>query len=174
MKIILSFLISFFFVSSSFGQTSAIGNPKSGAPKEPYYKRELPNSLVNFELSTAGISGSFGVKMVFGSHNTGLLLGLGRSIRLGYQKGLKYGSFVQSNVNLSFSGVGLYVGPGYTFSFGKRKRCYYSVEAELGLLKSGSILFNYEIYSGFGFRLGTPAKTTYEGVKNVTTVPIKP
>lgn len=76
-------------------------------------------------------------------------------------------------------GLRLNLGAGYTINFLKSKRLYLNVQSvfhlidrsNLGNLNIGSRI---QLVTGIGYRLGTPSTTTYEGVKNVTTVPIKP
>ena len=63
---------------------------------------------------------------------------------------------------------------GYTFSFGNKKRLFINIESSYAFINTDSDYGRLAVFSGLGFRLGTPATTTYEGVKNVTTVPVKP
>lgn len=161
---------------------------------------ELPESLVNLELQSetysllAGYLGT-GIKLVVGAKNTGILAGFSfgddgfyesyKSLRLGYQYGISRGFYANSNLNMinltysDYTGIfksrtfRLNLGAGYTLSFGKKKRWYYNIETSIALINTKSLVSRLTIYSGIGFRLGTPAKTSYEGVKNVTTVPMK-
>lgn len=68
---------------------------------------------------------------------------------------------------------------GYTISLGKTKRIYLNYEVNYYLI-DGVRDFGFEIdkrlnlTGGLGYRFGAPAKTTYDGIKNITTVPLKP
>jgi hypothetical protein len=154
-------------------------------------------------LLGGGISksyGGYGVKGVIGSNNTGVLLGYMfgygassdssitsyNSTKLGYQYGIVRGFYANANFNLArtrtlyldnglekISSIRVNIGVGYTFSFGKRKRIYYNLETGFAVINTQDLISRLCINSGIGFRLGTPAKTSYEGVKNVTTVPMK-
>jgi hypothetical protein len=177
------------------------GATNSAASTKSKKSHELPESLVNFDVHAetysllAGYPGS-GIKMVVGTKNTGVLVGFSfggddfseayRSIRVGYQYGIKRGLYANANLNVmnfkysSFYGgiskdrsLRLNLGIGYTFSFGKRKRVYYNFETGFAVINTQDLISRLCINSGLGFRIGTPAKTSYEGVKNVTTVPMK-
>ncbi len=202
-------LISILFLTSLsvFGQSQISMNnalnQNNGATNSAKSKKshDLPESLVNFDVHAetysllAGYPGS-GIKMVVGSKNTGFLVGFSfggddfsetyRSIRVGYQYGIKRGFYANANLNvMNFNYNGYYgviakdrslrlnLGLGYTFSFGKRKRIYYNLETGFAVINTKDLADRLCINSGLGFRLGTPAKTSYEGVKNVTTVPMK-
>jgi hypothetical protein len=202
-------LISILFLTSLsvFGQSQISMNnalnQNNGATNSAKAKKshDLPESLVNFDVHAetysllAGYPGS-GIKMVVGSKNTGFLVGFSfggddfsetyRSIRVGYQYGIKRGFYANANLNvMNFNYNGYYgviakdrslrlnLGLGYTFSFGKRKRIYYNLETGFAVINTKDLADRLCINSGLGFRLGTPAKTSYEGVKNVTTVPMK-
>jgi hypothetical protein len=178
-----------------------IGATNSTASAKSKKSHELPESLVNFDVHgetyslLAGYPGS-GIKMVVGSKNTGFLVGFSfggddfsetyRSIRVGYQYGIKRGFYANANLNvMNFNynrynsyipndrSLRLNLGIGYTFSFGKRKRVYYNFETGFAVINTQDLISRLCINSGLGFRIGTPAKTSYEGVKNVTTVPMK-
>ena len=117
------------------------------------------------------------------------------SFKLGYQYGIVSGFYANANFNLAstrqedflydnygnllgstiskYRSIRVNLGVGYTLSFGKKKRLYYNIETAFAAINTNSLLPRFAIYSGIGFRLGTPAKTSYEGVKNVTTVPMK-
>jgi len=162
-------------------------------------KGVLPETLLNLELQSEILGTGFdfsggGIKAMIGSKNTGLLLGFingsstsdyykYNSFRLGYQYGIVSGFYANANFNLaSIKTINLYepkyrsirvnLGIGYTLSFGKKKRLYYNIETAFAVIKT-SFLPRFAIYSGIGFRLGTPAKTTYDGIKEVHTVPVK-
>ena len=202
-------LISILFLTSLsvFGQSQISMNnalnQNNGATNSVKAKKshDLPESLVNFDVHAetysllAGYPGS-GIKMVVGSKNTGFLVGFSfggddfsetyRSIRVGYQYGIKRGFYANANLNvMNFNyivyfgdiakdrSLRLNLGLGYTFSFGKRKRIYYNLETGFAVINTKDLADRLCINSGLGFRLGTPAKTSYEGVKNVTTVPMK-
>ncbi len=75
----------------------------------------------------------------------------------------------------------LNAGIGYTLSIGKQKRFYFNSEIVYSffnrILNSHSLTIdiynNFNINMGFGFRIGSPSKTTYDGIKEVNTVPLK-
>jgi hypothetical protein len=178
-----------------------IGATNSTASAKSKKSHELPESLVNLEVQSEilGTGIDFlggGVKAMIGSKNTGFLVGFSfggddfsetyRSIRVGYQYGIKRGFYANANLNvMNFNYNGYYgaiakdrslrlnLGLGYTLSFGKRKRIYYNLETGFAVINTQGLISRLCINSGIGFRLGTPAKTSYEGVKNVTTVPMK-
>ena len=123
----------------------------------------------------------------------------GFSIRLGYQKALISGLYasvsgdltrIKANVehkfyNNNFSiyefekdriiwGMRLNAGLGYTLSIGKAKKFYLNNEIVYSFIdKSKSNLLKLNLNFAFGFRIGTPSKTTYDGIKEVNTVPLK-
>lgn len=177
-----------------------IGATNSTASAKSKKSHELPESLLNLEVPyerflVGGIAVGLGVKAMIGSKNTGLLLGYMRGIgssdytynsfKLGYQYGIVRGFYANANFNLATMKpyfayypqartIRVNLGIGYTLSFGKKKRLYYNIETAFAVINTNSnTLPRFAIYSGLGFRLGTPAKTSYEGVKNVTTVPMK-
>jgi hypothetical protein len=195
-------LLFYFFIFSS-----AITVAQTAQNTSKKRSSELPVSLLNLdflfesEANPAAYPG-LGVKMVFGSQNTGILAGFSvasdnysqsyRSIRAGYQYGIKRGLYSNVNLNLlNFRYDGYYysgypsadiienhfrlnLGLGYTLSLGKKKRFYINLEGACALINTNDELSRIILNFGYGFRFGTPAKTSYEGVKNVTTVPIKP
>ena len=76
----------------------------------------------------------------------------------------------------------LNAGIGYTLSIGKQKRFYFNSEIVYSffnrILNADSLPIyiqsnNFNINLGFGFRIGSPSKTTYDGIKEVNTVPLK-
>lgn len=78
----------------------------------------------------------------------------------------------------------LNAGIGYTLSIGKQKRFYLNSEIVYSFFNRifyrDSLPLPIYIYSsnfninlGFGFRIGSPSKTTYDGIKEVNTVPLK-
>lgn len=67
------------------------------------------------------------------------------------------------------------MGLGYTVSIGKVKRFYFNYEMDYSYdFGSLEIDNNLRIMFGIGYRFGAPAKTSYDGIKNITTVPLKP
>jgi hypothetical protein len=66
------------------------------------------------------------------------------------------------------------LGLGYTLSLGKKKRFYLNYEMAMAILNTNSEVPRLNLSAGIGFRLGTPASTTFEGVKEIRTVPMKP
>ncbi len=179
----------------TLGQKAPSKSPDSAKAVKSH---DLPESLVNLDVHAetcsllAGYPGS-GIKMVVGSKNTGVLVGFSfgddrfseryRSVRAGYQYGIKRGFYANTNLNvMNFfdysstpKGRSLRVnlGVGYTLSFGKKKRLYYNLETGFAVINTNDLISRLCINSGLGFRIGSPAKTSYEGVKNVTTVPMK-
>ena len=193
--------LSVFSQSQTSMNNASKQNPVDSAKAKKSH--ELPESLLNLEVPyerflVGGIAVGLGVKAMIGSKNTGLLLGYMRGIgssdssdyrynsfKLGYQYGIVSGFYANANFNLATMKpyleyyakartIRVNLGIGYTLSFGKKKRLYYNIETAFAVINTNSnTLPRFAIYSGIGFRLGTPAKTTYEGVKNVTTVPMK-
>ena len=69
----------------------------------------------------------------------------------------------------------LNTGLGYTISLGKAKRIYLNTETIFSVIdKSKSSQGPLTFFCGIGYRFGAPAKTSYDGIKNITTVPLKP
>ena len=117
------------------------------------------------------------------------------STKLGYQYGIVRGLYLNTNFNFVSTSredlvydyygnllgstiskdrsIRVNLGVGYTLSFGKKKRLFYNIEIAFAAINTHSLLPRFATYSGLGFRLGSPAKTSYEGVKNITTVPMK-
>lgn len=66
----------------------------------------------------------------------------------------------------------LNTGIGYTFSFGRAKKIYLNTEMVYSVInKSKTINGNMSLMAGLGYRFGTPAKTTFDGVKTIKTIP---
>jgi hypothetical protein len=185
--------------NNALNQNKGATNPATSSKSKKNH--ELPESLLNFEIQSetysllSGYLGT-GIKLVVGTKNTGVLAGFSfgddgfyesyKSLRLGYQYGISRGFYANANLNvMNFNynrynsyipndrSLRLNLGLGYTFSFGKRKRIYYNLETGFAVINTQDLISRLCINSGLGFRLGTPAKTSYEGVKNVTTVPVK-
>jgi hypothetical protein len=125
-------------------------------------------------------------------------------IQLGYQKRIfkglftslsieltrvKYTYYDTSDYNLSLLEKikilpSLITSIGYTISLGKTKRFYLNYEVNYYLIDGFRDYyqdnFGYEfdkrlnLIGGLGYRFGSPAKTSYDGIKNITTVPLKP
>lgn len=88
---------------------------------------------------------------------------------------LLIGDFYQLQPDRTILGWRLNTGIGYTFSFGKAKKIYLNTEMVYSVInKSKTIEGNMSLMAGLGFRFGSPAKTSYDGIKNITTVPLKP
>jgi hypothetical protein len=69
----------------------------------------------------------------------------------------------------------LNTGLGYTISLGKAKRIYLNTETIFSVIdKSKSSQGPLTFFCGIGYRFGSPARTSYDGIKNITTVPLKP
>jgi len=185
--------------NNALNQNKGATNPATSSKSKKNH--ELPESLLNLEIQSetysllSGYLGT-GIKLVVGTKNTGVLAGFSfgddgfyesyKSLRLGYQYGISRGFYANANLNvMNFNynrynsyipndrSLRLNLGLGYTFSFGKRKRIYYNLETGFAVINTQDLISRLCINSGLGFRLGTPAKTSYEGVKNVTTVPVK-
>ena len=121
-------------------------------------------------------------------------------LRLGYQKSIVRGLFcnlsadfcrmkgtesdfadpsldIMTNNTLFMTSIGwrLNTGLGYTISLGKAKRIYLNTETIFSVIdKSKSSQGPLTFFCGIGYRFGAPAKTSYDGIKNITTVPLKP
>jgi hypothetical protein len=164
---------------------------------------DLPASFLNIDLSgnivgagRANVMSGIDTKLLIGSRNSGVIIGgsMGsnknnyfrfRSLRVGCQLRLYRGLYT----NTTFSVMNLMepkplqkivdqsfrfnAGLGYTISFGKEKRFYVNIESTYSLLNSRNYVGRLSLFCGLGFRLGTPASTKYEGVKNILTVPMK-
>ncbi len=190
-KLIISF---FLFASSSF---FAQVTPVTLKQKKKF---ALPKTLFNLDLNYS-IYASLNSKITVGSNNTGILIRTDmrpfekvKIFGLGYQKSITRGLYGNLSVDVHrqrFSyydtltnnfgntiieiGWGLSSGWGYTFSLGKAKRIYLNTEIVFNLLTipETSIPF-YNFLCGIGYRFGSPAKTSFSGIKNITTVPLKP
>jgi hypothetical protein len=124
-------------------------------------------------------------------------------LRLGYQKSIVRGLFCNLSADFcrmkgtesDFADPSLYIIPnntldssfmtsigwrlntglGYTVSLGKAKRIYLNTETIFSVIdKSKSSQGPLTFFCGMGYRFGSPAKTSYDGIKNITTVPLKP
>ena len=120
-------------------------------------------------------------------------------LRLGYQKSIVRGLFcnlsadfcrmkgtesdfadpsldiMTNNTLVTSIGWRLNTGLGYTISLGKAKRIYLNTETIFSVIdKSKSSQGPLTFFCGIGYRFGAPAKTSYDGIKNITTVPLKP
>ena len=124
-------------------------------------------------------------------------------IQLGYQKRIFKGLFTSlsleltrikfteydtSDYNSSLEKIkilpSLITSIGYTISLGKTKRIYLNYEVNYYLIDGFRDYyqdnFGFEIdkrlnlTGGLGYRFGSPAKTSISGIKNITTVPLKP
>ena len=162
-------------------------------------KFALPKSLFNLDVNyNIPVFSSAGfpilAKAMIGSNNTGIIIGLqdcipqnlevdevrfkGFLLRLGYQKSIVRGLFCNNTLDSSFMtsiGWRLNTGLGYTISLGKAKRIYLNTETIFSVIdKSKSSQGPLTFFCGIGYRFGAPAKTSYDGIKNITTVPLKP
>ena len=120
-------------------------------------------------------------------------------IQLGYQKRIFKGLFTSlsleltrmkftyydtSDYNSSLEKIkilpSLITSIGYTISLGKTKRFYLNYEVNYYLIDGFQDNFGFEfdkrfyLIGGLGYRFGAPARTSYDGIKNITTVPLKP
>lgn len=124
-------------------------------------------------------------------------------IQLGYQKRIFKGLFTSlsleltrmkftyydtSDYNSSLEKIkilpSLITSIGYTISLGKTKRFYLNYEVNYYLIDGFRDYFQdnfgfefdkrFYLIGGLGYRFGAPAKTSYDGIKNITTVPLKP
>ncbi len=132
----------------------------------------------------------------FDSSPNSIINNKGFSIRLGYQKALYRGLFatvsadltrIKADVRHTYFSAGDFVeldrtiwgmrvnaGLGYTISIGKAKKFYLNYELVYSIIdKSKSTQGKLNIIGGIGFRIGSPAKTSYDGIKEVHTVPVK-
>jgi hypothetical protein len=80
----------------------------------------------------------------------------------------------ETELNRTIWGMRLNTGLGYTISLGKAKKFYLNTEIIYSIIdKSKSSQGKLNIIGGIGFRIGSPAKTSYDGIKEVNTVPVK-
>ncbi|MCE2711937.1 MAG: hypothetical protein LW688_05285 [Cryomorphaceae bacterium] len=123
-----------------------------------------------------------------------------KSLRIGYQGSIFNGLYWNTSIDLcsssyynyssydydagyyqSYSDYGdrrgyrVNLGIGYTLSLLKSKRLYLNSEFVVHVLdRSQFNTTRIQASFGIGYRIGTPAKTTYEGVKEIRTVPMQP
>lgn len=123
-----------------------------------------------------------------------------KSLRIGYQGSIFNGLYWNTSMDLCSSSyydyisydydTGFYesysdygdrrgyrvnLGIGYTLSLLKSKRLYLNSEFVVHVLdRSQFNSYRIQASFGIGYRFGTPAKTTYEGVKEIRTVPMQP
>ncbi len=84
-------------------------------------------------------------------------------------------TFYQAQPDRTILGWRLNTGIGYTFSFGRAKKIYLNTEMVCSVFdRSKTIEAKLNLMAGLGFRFGSPARTSYDGIKNITTVPLKP
>jgi len=139
----------------------------------------------------------------FAIYDGDLLKNPNLEIQLGYQKRIFKGLFTSlsleltrmkftdydtSDYNSSLEKIkilpSLITSIGYTISLGKTKIFYLNYEDNYYLIDGFRDYyqdnFGFEIdkrlnlTGGLGYRFGSPAKTSYDGIKNITTVPLKP
>jgi hypothetical protein len=85
-----------------------------------------------------------------------------------------YSTYNTYDENTRYIGWRLNAGIGYTISLGKAKRFYLNTEFVYAVIdNSKSLSARMNFMSGIGFRIGTPAKTTYEGIRDAQTIPIQ-
>ena len=101
---------------------------------------------------------------------------------------IKFTEYDTSDYNSSLEKIkilpSLITSIGYTISLGKTKRIYLNYEVNYYLIDGFRDYyqdnFGFEIdkrlnlTGGLGYRFGSPAKTSFSGIKNITTVPLKP
>lgn len=123
-----------------------------------------------------------------------------KTLRIGYQGSIFYGLYWNTstdlcsssyyNYNSYYDNAGNYqsnsdegvkrgyrvnIGIGYTLSLLKSKRLYLNSEFVVHVLDRSQFNTNrIQASCGIGYRFGTPANTTYEGVKEIRTVPMQP
>jgi hypothetical protein len=183
---------------SVFGQSAAQSTPKKRTP----LPNSLFNLDVNYAILGGPIFGiksvigsnnsGFLVGFQFGGYgyySDSAYVFNSKSLRIGYQGSVFTGIYWTTSIDLcsrslydynfeyygKARGYRVNLGVGYTLSVLKSKRLYLNSEFVLHVLDRSQINTNrIQASFGIGYRIGTPATTTYEGVKNVTTVPVKP
>ncbi len=80
----------------------------------------------------------------------------------------------EKEANRKIWGMRVNAGLGYTISIGKAKKFYLNYELIYSIIdKSKSTQGKLNFIGGIGFRIGSPAKTSFDGIKEVYTVPVK-
>jgi hypothetical protein len=77
----------------------------------------------------------------------------------------------QTELSRKIWGMRVNAGLGYTISIGKAKKFYLNYELVYSIIdKSKSTQGKLNFIGGIGFRIGSPAKTSFDGIKEVNTV----
>ena len=130
------------------------------------------------------LKNNFGIQL---GYQKRILKGLFTSLSLELTR-IKFTEYYSSYYNSSLEKIkilpSLITSIGYTFSFGRAKRIYLNYEVNYYLIDGFRDYyqdnFGFEIdkrlnlTGGLGYRFGSPAKTSFSGIKNITTVPLKP
>jgi hypothetical protein len=130
------------------------------------------------------LKNNFGIQL---GYQKRILKGLFTSLSLELTR-MKFTDYDTSDYNSSLEKIkilpSLITSIGYTISLGKTKRFYLNYEVNYYLIDGFRDYyqdnFGYEfdkrlnLIGGLGYRFGSPAKTSYDGIKNITTVPLKP
>jgi len=130
------------------------------------------------------LKNNFGIQL---GYQKRILKGLFTSLSLELTR-MKFTDYDTSDYNSSLEKIkilpSLITSIGYTISLGKTKRIYLNYEVNYYLIDGFRDYiqdnFGYEadkrlnLIVGLGYRFGSPAKTSYDGIKNITTVPLKP
>lgn len=130
------------------------------------------------------LKNNFGIQL---GYQKRILKGLFTSLSLELTR-IKFTEYYSSYYNSSLEKIkilpSLITSIGYTISLGKTKRIYLNYEVNYYLIDGFRDYyqdnFGFEIdkrlnlTGGLGYRFGAPAKTSYSGIKNITTVPLKP
>ena len=130
------------------------------------------------------LKNNFGIQL---GYQKRILKGLFTSLSLELTR-IKFTEYDTSDYNSSLEKIkilpSLITSIGYTISLGKTKRIYLNYEVNYYLIDGFRDYyqdnFGFEIdkrlnlTGGLGYRFGSPAKTSFSGIKNITTVPLKP
>jgi hypothetical protein len=130
------------------------------------------------------LKNNFGIQL---GYQKRILKGLFTSLSLELTR-MKFTDYDTSDYNSSLEKIkilpSLITSIGYTISLGKTKRIYLNYEVNYYLIDGFRDYiqdnFGYEadkrlnLIVGLGYRFGSPAKTSYDGIKNITTLPLKP
>lgn len=130
------------------------------------------------------LKNNFGIQL---GYQKRILKGLFTSLSLELTR-IKFTEYYSSYYNSSLEKIkilpSLITSIGYTISLGKTKRIYLNYEVNYYLIDGFRDYyqdnFGFEIdkrlnlTGGLGYRFGSPAKTSFSGIKNITTVPLKP
>lgn len=178
------------FQSCRFGEAKELKN----IPVFPYFNLN-PNYSFTYLYSSAGLDSN---AMYTKNNGFSIRLGYQKSIFRGLyanvsadfcriksdvvhsysntvlSTGVIYNGYTYPEINRTMWGMRVNAGIGYTISIGKAKKFYLNYEIVYSIIdKSKSSQGKLNIIGGIGFRIGSPAKTSIDGIKEVNTVPVK-